>query len=337
VETLEAVLPNGSTGDSLLLLRGTAGGEVLACDAGDPSRIPPREVLRLSHLLVSHCHVDHFVGFDALVRPRVCRPERLVAHGPEGFLDRVQARLAGYTWNLVDGNHFVIEAREVHEDRVKRATFDSGHSFARREEPDEPRDGLGCLEDLGFRFESAALDHHVVSQGWAVQRPRRISVLTDRLAESGLVAGAWLGQLKAAISQDVPTREIELPTGARRTAGELARELLEIGPGDRVAYVTDTVCDARTRPRIVALAAGADVFACGAPFADDAQERAALTRHLTASQAGSMAAEAGAKTLLLFHVSDRYGGRVERHVEEANDAAKGRVRVEVQEALPMQG
>lgn len=328
LETLEVELPNGSDGDSLVHVRLPRTGHSVLFDAGDPRRLEDRDVLRLSDLFVSHCHVDHFVGFDALVRPRVCRPDRLTAHGPEGFLAHVEARLRGYVWNLVEGNHFVLEAREVAGERVRRARFDSGRAFEREELDDERVDGRVAWRDSRFSVESAPLDHHVVSQGWALQMRPRLTARMDRVRERGLAAGAWIALLKTAVEAGHDLREpFLLPDGASVPLGEARDAFLQVRAGDRVTFVTDTCCSAETRPRIVELAAAADVFACGAPFTDDQAQRAEAVKHLTARQAGELAAEAGARTLLLFHASDRYGGDWRRHVDEAVQGARGRVEV----------
>lgn len=335
-QDVKASLPNGSRGDALVLARLPLIGRTLAFDAGDARRLPHDDVLRLSHLFVSHCHVDHFVGFDALVRPRVCREETMGAAGPEGFLDHAEARLRGYDWNLVDGNHFVLVVREMLAGRTRVARFDSGRAFAREDLPDEPA-ATFALDDVGLVAESARLDHHLVSQGWAVQAPPRVHVRPEALAATGLRPGPWLQDLKERASRGDRDGSVSLPDGTRGAAGEWSDRLLTIASGTRLAYVTDTICDASTRPRIVKLAAGADVFACGAPFLQSEQaERARTTRHLTAAQAGEMAAEAGAATLLLFHVSDRYGGDVARHAEEAHEAARGAVRVITEVEWPVQ-
>src|SRR3546814_17293533 len=58
-------------------------------------------MLRIRDVFVSHTHIDHFIGFDQLLRILVGRDRTLRLFGPAGFLDQVEHRLAGYSWNLV--------------------------------------------------------------------------------------------------------------------------------------------------------------------------------------------------------------------------------------------
>lgn len=322
---VEVSLPNGSDGDSLILVRLPETGRTMLFDAGDPSRLALRDVLRLDHLFVSHCHVDHFIGFDALVRARVCREDHLACHGPPGFVGRVQSRLGGYDWNLTEGNHFVLTAREVHGGRVLSARFDSGRAFEREDRPAEIRPS-SVFEDDELVVHAAALDHHIVSMGWRLRWRDRWHVRPQALERAGLEPGPWLAELKRR-STAGEDGELELPGGGRLELARARRELLRVEPGERVAYVTDTLLGEHTRPRIVELARDADVFACEAPFLEEHGDKARASRHLTARQAGELAGEAGAKTLLLFHVSDRYQGDFARHAAEASEAAGAAVEV----------
>ena len=71
-------------------------------DLGDIAALPPRKVLRLEHVFVSHTHVDHFVGFDRLLRLHVGREKTIRLWGPKGFIDNVHHKLQAYHWNLAD-------------------------------------------------------------------------------------------------------------------------------------------------------------------------------------------------------------------------------------------
>ena len=86
------------------------GRRALLFDLGDLTPLSPRQLFRVSHVFVSHAHMDHFVGFDRLLRVCLHRTMPLHLVGPAGFADRVQHKLKAYTLDLLgeDSCDFVI-------------------------------------------------------------------------------------------------------------------------------------------------------------------------------------------------------------------------------------
>ena len=85
-------------------------------DLGDVGCLASRDLLKLTHVFVTHTHIDHFIGFDALLRILLGRDKTLHLFGPPKFIRQVEGKLAGYTWNLVEEytNHFALKVYEVH-------------------------------------------------------------------------------------------------------------------------------------------------------------------------------------------------------------------------------
>jgi ribonuclease Z len=112
-------------------------------------------------------------------------------------------------------------------------------------------------------------------------------------------------------------------------------DVLRIGPGQAVAYVTDAAATLENVESIIALARGADQLFIEAVFLERERALAQATRHLTAADAGRIARSAGAKHLQVFHHSARYIDDPEALRREAFAAYRGSApRMEDQGLLP---
>jgi len=78
------------------------GRRALLFDLGDLTSLSPRQLLRVTHAFVSHTYMDHFAGFDRLLRVCLHRTTPLHLIGPAGFVDRVEHKIRAYTLNLLD-------------------------------------------------------------------------------------------------------------------------------------------------------------------------------------------------------------------------------------------
>jgi ribonuclease Z len=322
-------LINGPFDDPGLFIDFRFGRRAVLFDLGDLSVLSPRELMRVSHAFVSHTHLDHFIGFDRLLRVRLHQTAPLHLFGPTGLADHVAAKLAGYAWNLLDERSpdFVITASEFSDERiVRRCAFRARTRFAREElEPPELPPGLVHAEDE-FSVEATILDHGIPCLAFALQETLRVNVLKDRLKALGLPVGPWLNATKRAVraGADDGTR-VEVP-GGTMPLGKLKESALRISAGQRIAYVTDAAGTGANLEKIAALAKGADQLFIEAAFLAADCDLAELRRHLTAAAAGAIARRAGAKRVIPFHFSNRYEEReaeVRREVDEAFSSPAG--------------
>ena len=65
----------------------------LLFDLGDISALSNAELLKVSHVFVSHTHIDHFIGFDRLLRAVFGREKTLTLFCPENFIKNVEGKL----------------------------------------------------------------------------------------------------------------------------------------------------------------------------------------------------------------------------------------------------
>jgi ribonuclease Z len=267
-------------------------GEGLLFDPGEGTQ---RQMLfagvtasQVTRVLITHFHGDHCLGVPGVL-------QRM-------SLDRVPYPVRAY-YPAADAEVFW---------RLRHASL--FHDTLTLVE--HPVDGDGVVADRtdgagsdGFRLEARALSHLVPAVGYRLVEPDGRRMLRDELAARG-IAGPDVGRLR---------RAGRLVTGGRLVTLE---EVSVPRRGQRFAFIMDTrLCDAAFE-----LADGADMLVCESTFAD---ADAALARdygHLTAGQAGQIAAASGARLLVLTHFSQRYEtGPPERLRDEAAAAFTGEI------------
>src|SRR2546426_2303782 len=226
--TFRPRLLNGQTGDPALLVSLRWQGRALLVDLGRIDRTPAATLLPIEAVFVSHTHMDHFMGFDQLLRLFLARDATLRLYGPEGLADCVAGKLAGYTWNLTDEYGFTIDVTEIGRELVGWR-FAARRRFA-REPLGSPRPFTGVVvSDPVVTVTAAPLDHRIVSMAYAVTERMHLNVRPDALAAAGLQPGPWLNRLKQAVragaSDETP---IEVAPGDRRPLGEVRAAFLTV-------------------------------------------------------------------------------------------------------------
>jgi len=329
----EAQLVNEPTGDPGVYVDFRSRRRALLLDLGDNTVLAPRRLLRISHAFVSHTHMDHFIGFDRLVRICVGRHGGIHLFGPPGFVGQVERRLSAYTWDRIERYEieFAITATELDaQGGTRSARFRTGAAFAAEPlAPGTAADGI-LLDEAGFAVRSAVLDHRTPCLGFVVEEKTRATVRTDVLAQLGVRTGPWVAELKRAALAGAPDHE-RLRAWWREsgslhektlTLGEL-RRALELVPGQKICYVTDVVFHEANLERIVPLARNADQLFIECVFLDADADHARDKQHLTARQAGTIARLAGARSVVPFHFSPRYTGRTGDLQAELEAAFRG--------------
>lgn len=329
-------LVNSVFGDPCLFVGLRWRGRAAIFDLGRLDRLPAAEILRTRWVFVSHTHMDHFIGFDHLLRLFLARDAEVDLYGPPGVLGNVLGKLAGYTWNLVDGYPFALTVHEVGFESVRSVRLPATDAFRPGAPSERPFSGpLFAAE--GISASAVHLDHRIPCLGFAIQEDTHLNVRTDELERMGVPPGAWINDVKAAIRRGDPDdTEIEArwrqgaATAQRRLRlGDLRERLIAVTPGQKLAYVTDAVFSAENARRVAELARGADVFFCESLFVDADRDQAQARRHLTARQAGTLARMAGARRLETFHYSPRYDGDAERLRREAQATFAGELPADV--------
>ncbi len=162
------------------------------------------------------------------------------------------------------------------------------------------------VEFRGYRVGAFAVSHRVEAVGYALveeDRPGRFD--PARARDLGIAEGPLFGQLQRGAAVEVNGRVVrpEDVMGAAR-------------PGRKLAFSGDTrPCDTTA-----AVAEGAELLVHDGTFAAPEAERARQTGHSTATDAATLARDAGVSLLALTHLSSRYfGSTIEKEARSVFD------------------
>ena len=320
-------LINGPFEDPGLFIPFLFENQAILFDLGDNQALASRDILKISHAFVTHTHMDHFIGFDRILRLALGRAKNLHLYGPRHFFKNVEGKLAAYSWNLVENYQYrlALYLTEIHHDGLMTRVYACHDGFT-------PNDTAGkqpfkdvLVETPTFTISAAILDHGIPCLGLAIKEHFHININKDALAALGLQTGPWLNRFKQALyANSEPTSSFEIKSSSGRTEifqlGELTDQIAMISPGQKISYIADVAYNRDNTEKIIALAKDSDQLFIEAAFLDAQQDLAAQKHHLTARQAGELAARCSARQFTIFHFSPRYIGQENLLYREANEA-----------------
>jgi ribonuclease Z len=264
-------------------------GETMLFECGEGTQ---RQMMRygvsfaLSEIFFTHFHADHFLGVIGLIRTLGLqgRPEPLYLYGPKGA-----KKVLGQAMQLgVERVPFPVEITEVKPGDVVPAPG--------TRHPAPSRDG--------YEIRAFATEHGGGSIGYVLkEHERRGRFDVEKARAAGIPEGPLWGKLtkgEAIALSNGPTFQPSDFVGPNR-------------PGRVVVFTGDT----RPSASVIEAAKGADLLIHEATFGEEEKSRATETGHSTAKEAAQVALAAGAKRLVLCHVSARYSISAEELVKEA--------------------
>lgn len=177
----------------------------------------------------------------------------------------------------------------------------------------EVKDG-DVVRRNGYAVHAVGVDHRINALAYALvedDRPGRFNL--EKARALGVPEGPSFGKLQkgepVTLADGTQVRPEDVLGAAR--------------PGRRLVISGDT----RPCASVVKAAKDADLLVHESTFSDDEQERALETRHSTAREAARVAREAGARRLVLTHLSSRHDTDPGRLLTQAREEFKGPVEV----------
>ena len=281
-------LINGPFDDPGLFIEFLFRDRALLFDLGDLSALSSRNILKISHAFITHTHMDHFVGFDRLLRLFIGRSKTLHLYGPPGFIQNVEGKLAGYSWNLVKNyeDSLILEVTEVHSRQLRTAQYRCKDAFRQNSPPViRPFDRV-LHEEAALTVSAVLLDHDIPCLGFTLAERFHVNIRKDSLDELGLQPGPWLQSFKQALFNRLSPESV-IDAGLlggdgkkRFRLGDLAEKIALITPGQKISYIVDVGYTPTSAEKIVAFSKNADHLFIEAAFLDQHRKIAGEKNHL---------------------------------------------------------
>jgi ribonuclease Z len=308
-------LINGPFEDPCLFIRIIREKRAFLFDIGSIDRLKSGDLQKITDVFVTHTHIDHFIGFDTLLRALLRREKPLKVYGPSNITECIEGKLRGYTWNLIKEYPLKIEVFCVKGDKISTSSFYAENCFKRIEGDISDFDGT-ILRDPLLSVKAAQLEHQIPCLAFSLEEEFHININKAALIERGLPVGPWLSELKKAIREQKPGNT-EFTVSQKKYSLKELREIAKITKGQKVSYVTDVSLSDENISKIIELSRDSDTFYCEAYFLEKDRKRALERFHLTAKAAGMIARESKVKNLIVMHFSSKYRGQAETPEDEA--------------------
>jgi ribonuclease Z len=279
-------------------------GELFLFDCGEGTQVSLRALnlkwKKITAICISHTHADHVTGLPGMLMlsAQVDRDEPLYIIGPPRIREYVEMTRGTLEMYI----NFEIVVREI----------------------EEPVKGQTVYDGDGYRVRSVPLDHTRTCVGYILEEEPRPGVFfPDRAMELGVPRGPSWSRLQQGES-------VTLASGTVVSPSEV---LGPPRPGRKFSYITDTL----KRPGLAGEVSGSDLLICEGMFEDALRETSHDKKHMTARDAGRLAAEAGeVRQMGLIHYSPRYTRRdLKRLEKEARTQFSGSFLTKDRQNLPI--
>ncbi|RME66158.1 MAG: ribonuclease Z, partial [Nitrospirae bacterium] len=204
-------------------------------DLGEFQGLTNRQINRVTHVFVSHLHIDHFIGFDRFLRIRLSTEEPFTVVGPPGITEAIEGHLRGYTWNLIEEypcRFFVIETDGQW---AKLSSFSARDSFKRINHSEWQLKEGRVVEEGSFWVRTIMVDHGIPCLVYRLQEQCHVNILKDKLEERGFEVGPWLGRLKEMVRQGRIDEWIDTPHTKVKVMDLM--DVVKITEGQSLCYI----------------------------------------------------------------------------------------------------
>ena len=269
------------------------------CECGDASDLTIKDCRNTRAIFISHTHIDHFINFDFILRHQVGIGEKVTICGPKGITAQVQAKIRGYSWNLVAADEIVYEVREI----VAGQQISISELVPPLWEiaPKQMLETPILYKNDRFEVSYIALDHKLPSIAYLFKEKDTVKIDMEKSSWRG---GRWVKILKTAFEEGQADTTIEIDK-QEYVAKDLFH-LLKIQAGASLGIIMDHAANTENQAKIKSLFTNCDQVFIESFYKDADKTFADLNFHSYSTASGGLMKVCNVKKAIPVHFSRKY-------------------------------
>jgi len=164
-------------------------------------------------------------------------------------------------------------------------------------------------EDKMIKIEAEKMDHGITTLAYNIIIKDQIRIDKSKLKKLKIPPSPLIGELQRGKDIEFNGKKIK------------SKDITYRQEGKKLTIILDTAENANT----IKLAKDSDLLICESTYRENESEQAKEYKHLTSSQAGSIAKKSKAKKLALVHISEKHSHRTNDILKEAKKVFKNTV------------
>ncbi len=307
--------------DPVLLIRTRLESNIMV-DCGHINHLAKRVIKSVGSLFVSHAHMDHFVGLDRFTRSVLVSNKTINLYGPPEISEKLEKKLQGYVWNLVENYYFSFQVHEVHEKCIKIFSLPGKEQFQRSLLKETPREQT-IFDNAFFHVEAEICDHKIPVLIFKFTEKPIFKVDKDKIRQNGYAEGQWLAELKKWYTDpdaDICTLNIPLLAADQCEPVSDLESFYQIIKKDQptrsIGYVTDIGLTDSNREKVISLMKGVTLLFCECSFLSNNRNKARRSYHLCTDDLNYLCSKIQPEFIMPMHLSKSYLGNSDKLYEE---------------------
>ena len=161
-------------------------------------------------------------------------------------------------------------------------------------------------EDKQLKIETLPMNHGIQTQAYSIIIKEQRRIDKTKLTKLKLPNSPLIGQLQQGKDIKFNNKTIK------------AKDITYIQPGKKITIILDTAMNSNT----IELAKSSDLLICESTYSAEEQDRATEYKHLTTTEAATIAKKAKVKNLALVHISQMHIHHLPQLLKEAKKIFK---------------